>query len=140
MTAIEAHIRALYKELDTRMPVGQRLDDLRAVVGRTERRIVEAKEIISAAEHTLEVENKGLATYKEEVAELEAKVRDNSVPKAQVPDWLTNNVTVLIAPITSGGDVSREALVASLAGILIPPPELTEVHQRQLLGRRHQCT
>eukprot|EP00974_Lingulodinium_polyedra_P128805 11207551-Lingulodinium_polyedra.AAC.1 len=70
-TSLDKQIAEIHVELNKRKPLGQRADDLRAVIARTEKRITEAKNLVAAATATLDSEQTDLEKYQAELMEVE---------------------------------------------------------------------
>jgi hypothetical protein len=118
--ALDEHIFAINAKLNGLKPVGERLDGLRGVIGRCQKRIQDAQDARKAAADTFAKETADLQRYQAELRELETSVQA-PFSNAQPPEWLASSLHLLIESLQKGGDVSRDGMVQALRGVLIPP-------------------
>jgi hypothetical protein len=118
--ALDEHIFAINAKLNGLKPVGERLDGLRGVIGRCQKRIQDAQDARKAAADAFAKETADLQRYQAELRELETSVQA-PFSNAQPPEWLASSLHLLIESLQKGGDVSRDGMVQALRGVLIPP-------------------
>jgi hypothetical protein len=116
-------------------PTGERLEGLKGVIARGERRLEQARQDLQEASIRIDSETKEIAEHKAELAELEQQLvrelrdaRPGTATPVVIPPWMCDTILKLAGHLRGGGPINPTQLAASLEGLVIqpPPPEPAE--------------
>ena len=129
MQALDEEIANLKKALQDRKPQAERLEGLRGVILRGERRLEAAKRELKEALDKVEKEEKEIAENKEELAQLEKDIVSgisdgafSGSATAAPPPWLKASLADIARHVRTATEVNLDTLADTLDGLLLPPP------------------
>jgi hypothetical protein len=128
---LDEEITTLKRAMQDRRPVGERLEGLRGVIARSERRLEAAKKELEAAQASAAQQELELAAYQEELAQLESEIVQEfkaSTPfsseagAASLPSWIQQSMADVARHLRSGKEIDPASLADTIEGMLVPPP------------------
>ena len=128
---LDEEITTLKRAMQDRRPVGERLEGLRGVITRSERRLEASKKELEAAQASTAQQEQELAAHQQELAQLESEIVQEfkaSTPfscearSASVPSWIQQSMADVARHQHSGKEIDPASLADAIEAMLVPPP------------------
>ena len=124
--AIEQEAAEIQRQLKDLRPTGEKLEGLRGVIRRGERRLQEAEEELVRIQAQTKGEQEEITLHRDELAALETELVQELqgllLGPPEVPPWLKDTLLQLATHLRSGGPIDPQQIAASIEGLTIPPP------------------
>ena len=124
--AIEQEAAEIRRQLKDLRPTGEKLECLRGVIRRGERRLQEAAEELVRIQAQTKGEQEEITLHRDELAALETELVQELqgllLGPPEVPPWLKDTLLQLATHLRSGGPIDPQQIAASIEGLTIPPP------------------
>jgi len=122
LDAIEQEAAEIQRQLKDLRPTGEKLEGLRGVIRRGERRLQEAEKELERIQAQIKNEQEEITLHKDELAALETELVQELQGPPEVPPWLKDTLLQLAGHLRSGGPIDPQQIAASIEGLTIPPP------------------
>ena len=128
---LDEEITTLKRAMQDRRPVGERLEGLRGVITRSERRLEASKTELEAAQASTAQQEQELAAHQQELAQLESEIAQEfkaSTPfscetrAASLPSWIQQSMADVARHLRSGKEIYPASLADTIEGMRMPPP------------------